>query len=57
MLGLLSALARMLRRLSKVWREKAEQSWRKHKPPVAAYWKSNAVNARHLALALRTTAK
>ncbi len=39
--------------LSKSWRGKAEQSWRKHKPPMAAYWKQNAVNARHLALALR----
>lgn len=46
-------LRRVLTSLSKSWRAKAEQSWRKHKPPVAAYWKSNAVNARHLALALK----
>ena len=46
-------LARVLTRLSRTWRAKAEQSWRKHKPPVAAYWKSNSVNARHLSLAVR----
>lgn len=46
-------LARVLSRLARTWRAKAEQSWRKHKPPVAAYWKSNAVNARHLSLACR----
>lgn len=43
-----------LNALSKNWRAKAEKSWRTHKPPMAAYWKQNAVNARHLALALRT---
>lgn len=42
-----------LRDLSAEWRVVAEKSWRKHKPPMAAYWKQNAVNARHLALALR----
>jgi hypothetical protein len=51
-----AALARMLKRLSAKWREKAEHAWRKHKPPMAAYWKQNAVNARHLALALSKTA-
>lgn len=45
-------LARILKILSAKWRTQAEHSWRKHKPPVASYWKSNAVNARHLALAL-----
>lgn len=38
--------------LSRRWRAQAEQAWRKHKPPMAAYWKVNAVNARHLALAI-----
>ena len=46
-------LARVLTRLSKTWRAKADHSWRKGKPPVAAYWKSNSVNARHLSLAVR----
>lgn len=44
--GVLSALA-------KKWRAQAEKSWRTHKPPMAVYWKQNAVNARHIALALR----
>ncbi len=47
------ALAGVLGALSKRWRSQAEKSWRTHKPPMAAYWKQNAVNARHLALALR----
>ncbi len=47
--GLRDALGAM----SKGWRVKAEKAWRTNKPPMAAYWKVNAVNARHLALALR----
>lgn len=39
--------------LSKKWRSAAEVSWRKHKAPMASYHKANAVNARHIALALR----
>jgi hypothetical protein len=46
-----SALVRMLRRLNKKWRAQADHSWAKHKAPVAAYHKANAVNARHLAIA------
>ena len=38
--------------ISKDWRAVAEKSWRKHKAPMAAYWKQNAVNARHFRLAL-----
>jgi transposase len=45
-------LSSVLKRLSKQWRGKAEYAWKNHKPPMAAYWKQNAVNARHLALAL-----
>lgn len=44
-------------RLSTKWRGLAQHSWDKHKAPVAAYHKGNAVNARHLALALRSTDK
>lgn len=39
--------------MSKDFRARGDHSWRKHKPPVAAYWKQNAVIARHLRLALR----
>lgn len=45
-------LRAVLRVLSKKWRGVAEHAWRKHKAPVAAYHKANAVNARHLAFAL-----
>lgn len=45
------ALVQMLRRLSKRWRGLADHSWAKHKAPLAAYHKANAVNARHLAIA------
>jgi hypothetical protein len=47
-------LERFLRRASKRWAAQADHAWRKHKPPMAAYWKQCAVNARHLALAIRT---
>lgn len=50
------ALVRMLKACSKVFRAKGDEAWRKHKPPMAAYWKQNAVNARHLALAGQKTA-
>lgn len=50
------ALRGTLRALSAKWRAQAEQSWRKHKGPMAAYHKANAVNARHLAQLLRPAA-
>lgn len=28
---------------------RADLAWRKHKPPMAAYWKAVAVYARHIA--------
>ena len=49
------SLARILKALSARWRIQAEKSWRTHKPPMAAYWKQNAVNARHLAVAIKRT--
>lgn len=52
-----TALEEMLRALSKKWRVAATQSWAKHKAPMAAYHKANAINARHLALALRRPAE
>ena len=50
------ALRSMLVAVSKACREKGDEAWRKRKPPMAAYWKSNAVHARHLAHALATVA-
>lgn len=47
------ALERVCRLLSTKWRGQAQHAWNKHKAPMAAYHKANAVNARHLALALR----
>jgi hypothetical protein len=32
--------------------DRAERCWRRHKPPMAAYWKAVAVYARHTARAL-----
>lgn len=34
--------------------ERAATCWRKHKAPMAAYWKAVAVYARHIAKALRS---
>jgi hypothetical protein len=34
---------------------RAHQCWRKHKAPMAAYWKAVAVYARHVARALAKT--
>lgn len=48
----LAALRRALQAVSKACRERGEEAWRRHKPPVAAYWKTNAVNARHIACAI-----
>ncbi len=47
------ALARALAGCSTAFRTRGNEAWRKHKPPMAAYWKANAVNFRHLALAVR----
>lgn len=54
------ALEACLRALSARWRDQGNRSWAKHKAPMAAYHKANAINARHLAVALkrsRTAAK
>lgn len=47
------ALRAALLAISTACRERGNEAWRKHKPPMAAYWKANAVNARHLAQAIR----
>ena len=49
-----AALRRVLLNISSDARERAEASWRKHKAPMAAYWKAVAVYSRHIAQALRT---
>lgn len=48
------ALRSALLAVSKSCRARANECWRRHKAPMAAYWKANAVNARHLATAIRT---
>lgn len=47
-----AALRKALQAISEACRARGNEAWRKHKPPMAAYWKANAVNARHLALAI-----
>lgn len=48
-----AALRALLRDLSSDARSRAQVSWRKHKAPMAAYWKAVAVYARHAAGLLR----
>lgn len=50
----LRELSEALTELSADARERAEESWRKHKAPMAAYWKAVAVYARYLRLAIRS---
>lgn len=38
-------------------RKRADQAWRKHKGPMAVYWKAVSVYARHIKLALRWFAR
>lgn len=45
----------LLKAMSKDFRARGDHAWRTRKPPMAAYWKQNAVIARHLALALKVT--
>jgi hypothetical protein len=49
-----AALSRALSALSREWLATANKCWKTHKPPMATYWKANAANARHIALALRS---
>lgn len=50
-----AALVEMLRAVSVACRASAEVALRRHKPPMYSYWKAQAVNARHLALAGRAS--
>ena len=47
-------MRRLLQQLSADCRQRAAEAWRKHKAPMAAYWKAQAVYARHAALLLRS---
>ena len=48
-----AALEHLLRDLGRDARCLAEQSWRRNKGPMAAYWKAVSVYANHTARALR----
>lgn len=48
-----AAMRSLLLDLSKDCRVRAEKAWRTHKGPMAAYWKAQAVYARHAAVLLR----
>jgi hypothetical protein len=48
-----AAVEAILRDIGVEAREKAETSWRKHKGPMAAYWKAVSVYANHIARSLR----
>ncbi|NVM91125.1 hypothetical protein FHT32_004789 [Variovorax sp. SG517] len=48
-----AALQRMLMRLSKSWRIKAQQTWERHKAPMARYQRRNADIALDLAVTLK----
>ena len=43
------ALRRLALDASKAWRALGDECWERSKPPMAAYWRAWAVNARHLA--------
>ena len=46
------ALALVLADVSSDARIRADESWRKHKAPMAAYWKAVSVYAKHIRRAL-----
>lgn len=51
--GSLLALRAVLLEMRREARAQAEHSWRRHKGPMAAYWKAVSVYAGHIARALR----
>lgn len=48
------AIATALRSIQMDARTRAEECWRRHKAPMACYWKAVSVYAGHLARAVRT---
>lgn len=51
--GTRQELAAIFRELALDSRERAAECWRKHKAPMAAYWKAVSVYAGHIAKVLR----
>jgi hypothetical protein len=51
-----AALEELLGEISKDCRGRANEAWKRHKAPMAAYWKANAVYARHMKLLLKGAA-
>ncbi len=49
-----AALAAALTDLGLEARRKADQSWAKSKPPMAAYWAATAVYSKHIRRALQS---
>ena len=49
-------LASLLRELSLDARSRSDESWKRHKAPMAAYWKAVAVYANHLRRVIGSTA-
>lgn len=49
------AVQAAFRAISAKARENGNKAWASHKAPMAAYWKANAVNFRHLAIAIKET--
>lgn len=49
-------LAALLEELADDAGQRAQDCWRRHKAPMAAYWKACAVYARHLSRVVRLTA-
>lgn len=47
------ALRAVLRAIADDARARADESWRKHKAPMAAYWKAASVYCGHIARAIR----
>lgn len=47
------ALAAVLHAIGDDSIRRANELWRKHKAPMAAYWKAKGVDARHIAKAIR----
>jgi hypothetical protein len=48
------ALANLLAAMSMDARAQADRAWKKHKAPMACYWKAVAVYAKHISRALQS---
>lgn len=52
-----SALVDVLMEISATAGDNAQKSWKKHKAPMACYWKAVAVYSKHIARALKGGAR